>query len=146
MAPCLRLYGAGGKRAGSNGQRQVQLAQSKDVRVHVEIFADYKPSADLLAGEVGLVSAREDSAFRAAQGELVGSVMFGAEEIGVETAEIAFLSKTQYMKDFFNSIDVDGSSEGTYISCLEEVLQSEFTCVRDYYAFRRVSHTQRLDT
>ena len=36
-------------------------------------------NAGLLAGEVGLVSAREDSAFRATQGELVGSVMFGAE-------------------------------------------------------------------
>ena len=52
-------------------------------------------NAGLLAGEVGLVSAREDSAFRATQGELVGSVMFGAEEIGVETAEVAFLSETQ---------------------------------------------------
>ena len=90
-------------------------------------------NAGLLAGEVGLVSAREGSAFRATQGELVGSVMFGAEEIGVETAEIAFLSETQYMKDFLNSIDVDGSSKGTYFSCLEEVLQSEVTCVRDDY-------------
>ena len=71
-------------------------------------------NAGLLAGEVGLVSAREDSVFRATQGELVGSVMFGAEEIGVETAEIAFLSETQYMKDFLNSIDVDGSSKDTY--------------------------------
>ena len=57
-------------------------------------------NAGLLAGEVGLVSARQDSAFRATQGELLGSVIFGAEEIGVETAEIAFLSETQYMKDF----------------------------------------------
>ena len=57
-------------------------------------------NAGLLAGEVGLVSAREDSSFRAKQGELVGSVMFGAEKIGVETAEIAFLSETQYMTDF----------------------------------------------
>ena len=39
-------------------------------------------SAGLLAGEVGLVSAREDSVFRATQGELVRSVMFGAEETG----------------------------------------------------------------
>ena len=93
-------------------------------------------NAGLLAGEVGLVSAREDSAFfRATQGELVGSVMFGAKEIGVETAEIAFLSETQYMKDFLNSIDVDGSSKGTYFSCLEEVLQSEVTSVRDDYVF-----------
>ena len=92
-------------------------------------------NAGLLPGEVGLVSAREDSAFRATQGELVGSVMFGAEEIGVETAEVAFLSETQYMKDFLNSIDVDGSSKGTYFSCLEEVLQSEVTCVRDDYVF-----------
>ena len=57
-------------------------------------------NADLLAGEVGLVSAREDSASRATQGELLGSVMFGAEEIGVETAEMAFFSETQYMQDF----------------------------------------------
>ena len=89
----------------------------------------------LLAGDVGLVSAREDSAFRATQGQLVGSVMFGAEEIGVETAEVAFLSETQYMKDFLNSIDVDGSSKGTCFSCLEEFLQSEVTCVRDDYVF-----------
>ena len=61
--------------------------------------------------------------------------MFGAEEIGVETAEIAFIFETQYMKDFLNSIDVDGSSEGTYFSCLEEVLQSEVTCVLDDYVF-----------
>ena len=92
-------------------------------------------NAGLLAGEVGLVSAREGSAFRATQGELVGSVMFGAEEIGVETAEGAYLSETQYIKDFLNSIDVDGSSKGTYFSCLEEVLQSEVTCVRDDYVF-----------
>ena len=93
-------------------------------------------NAGLLTGEVGLVSARDGSAFRATQGELVGSVvMFGAEEIGVETAEIAFLSETQYMKDFLNSIDVDGSSKGTYFSCPEEVLQSEVTCVRDDYVF-----------
>ena len=93
-------------------------------------------NAGLLAGEVGLVSPREDSIFRATQGELVGSVMFGAKEIGVETAEIAFLSETQYMKDFLNSMDVDGSSlKGTYFSCLEEVLQSEVTCVRDDYVF-----------
>ena len=59
----------------------------------------------------------------------------GAEEIGVETAEIAFFSETQYMKDFLNSIGVDRSSQGTYFSCLEELLQSEFTCVRDDYAF-----------
>ena len=71
-------------------------------------------NAGLLAGEVGQVSAREDSVFCATQGELVGSDMFGAEEIGVETAEIAFLSETQYMKDFLNSIDVDGSSKDTY--------------------------------
>ena len=68
-------------------------------------------NAGLFAGEVGLVSAREDSAFRATQGELVGSVMLGAEETGVETAEIAVLSETQYMKGFLNSIDVDGSSK-----------------------------------
>ena len=87
-------------------------------------------SAGLLAGEVGLVSTREDSAFRATQGKLVGSVMFsegeigietaeisavratqgalmgsvmfGAEEIGEETAEIAFLSETQYMEGLIN--------------------------------------------
>ena len=92
-------------------------------------------NAGLFAGEVGLVSAREDSAFRATQLELVGSVMFSSEKIGVETAEVAFLSETQYMKDFLNSIDVDGSSKGTYFSCLEEVLQSEVTCVRDDYVF-----------
>ena len=92
-------------------------------------------SAGILAGEVGLVSAREDSAFRATQGELVGSVMFGAEEIGAETSEIKFISETQYMKGFLNSMDIDGSSEGTYFSCLEVVLQSKFTCVRDDYAF-----------
>ena len=34
-------------------------------------------SAELLAGEVGLVYVREDSAFLAAQRELVGSVVFG---------------------------------------------------------------------
>ena len=40
------------------------------------------------------------------------------------------------MKDYFKSMVVDGSSEGTYFSCcLDEVLQSEFTCVRDDYAF-----------
>ena len=88
---------------------------------------------------VGLVPARENSVFRAGQGELVGtlaSVTFGAEKIGVETAEIAFLSETQHMKDFLNSMDVDGSSEGAYFSCcLEEVLQSKVIYVRDYYAF-----------
>ena len=63
-------------------------------------------NAGLLAGEVGLLSARGDSAFRATQGELVGSVLFGAEEIGVETAEITFISETKYMKDFLNSIEV----------------------------------------
>ena len=36
----------------------------------------------------------------AAQGELVGSVMFDAEEIGGETAEIAFLSETQLHEGF----------------------------------------------
>ena len=92
-------------------------------------------NAGLLAGEVGLVSACEDPAFRATQGELVGSVTFGAEGIGVETAEIAFLSETQYVKDFLNSVDVDGTSKRTYFSCLEEVLQSEVTCVRDDYVF-----------
>ena len=39
MVPCLCLCWAGGKRAGSNRQRPVQLARSKDARV--EIFADY---------------------------------------------------------------------------------------------------------
>ena len=38
---------AGGKRAGSSGQRQVQLARSKDARV--EIFADFKPSKTLVS-------------------------------------------------------------------------------------------------
>ena len=38
----------------------------------------------------------------------MGSVMFGAKEIGIETAEMAFLSETKYMKGFFNSIDVPG--------------------------------------
>ena len=52
-------------------------------------------NAGLLSGEVGLVSAREDSAFRVTQGKLVGSVMFGAEGISIETADIAFLSETQ---------------------------------------------------
>ena len=61
--------------------------------------------------------------------------MFGAEEIGVETTDIAFLFETQCMKDFLNSIDVDRSSKGTYFSCLEEVLQSEVTFVRDDYVF-----------
>ena len=51
-------------------------------------------NAGLLAGKVGLVSAREDSAFRATLGESVGSAVFDAEEIGVETAEIAFFSET----------------------------------------------------
>ena len=49
-------------------------------------------SAGLLAGEVGLETAHDDSVFRAAQRELVGTlvgVQFGAEEIGEETAEIA---------------------------------------------------------
>ena len=66
-------------------------------------------SAGLLAGEVGLVSVREDSASRATQRELVGNAMFSAEEIGIKTARIAFVSETQYMKDFLNSMDVDGS-------------------------------------
>ena len=55
-------------------------------------------NAGRLAGEVGLVSAREVSAFRATQGELVGSIMSGAEEIDVETAKTMFLrrmSRTQ---------------------------------------------------
>jgi hypothetical protein len=52
----------------------------------------------------------------------VGSVLFGAEEIGVETAELAFLSETHFMKDFPNPIGVDSSSKGTYFSCVEEVL------------------------
>ena len=103
-------------------------------------------SAGLLAGEVGPVSAREDSTFRATQGELVGSVMFNAEEVGVEMAEIAFLSETQYMKDFLDSTDVDGSSEGTYFSCLEGILQSESRAYVMTMLMRRVSHTQRLDT
>ena len=38
------------------------------------------------------------------------------------------------MKDFLNSMDVDCISEGTCFSCLEEVLQSELTCVHDDYA------------
>ena len=46
MAPFLRLCWAGGKLAGSSGQRQVQLARLKDARV--EIFADYKPSTALV--------------------------------------------------------------------------------------------------
>ena len=96
MALCLRLCWAGGKRAGSSGQRQVQLARSKG-----RTRGDFRRlqavhSAGILAGEVGLVSARE--------------------EIGVETAEIAFPSETQYTKDFLNSIDVDGSSKGAHIS------------------------------
>ena len=67
-------------------------------------------SAGLLAGEVGLVSVREDSASRATQRELVGNAIFSAEEIGVKTARIAFVSETQYTKDFLNSMDVDGNS------------------------------------
>ena len=67
-------------------------------------------SAGLLAGEVGLVSVREDSASRPTQRGLVGNAMFSAEEIGVKTARIAFVSETQYMKDFLNSMDVYGSS------------------------------------
>ena len=53
--------------------------------------------------------------------------MFGAEEIGAETAEIAFLSETQYMKDFLNLTDVETvvRMAHIYFSCLEEVLQSE---------------------
>ena len=95
-------------------------------------------SAGLLVEEIGLVPARKNFVFRAAQGELVSTlanVAFDAEKNGVEIAEIVFISETQYMKNFLNSMDVDGSSEGTYFSCLEEVLQSEFMCVRDYYAF-----------
>ena len=47
MAPCLRLCWAGGKRAGSSGQWQVQLARSKGARV--EIFADFRPSKTLVS-------------------------------------------------------------------------------------------------
>ena len=96
---------------------------------------DEKEDANLaISDQAGLV-ADADAFVSISQGEreLVGSVMFGAEKLGVETAEIAFLSETQYMKDFLKSIDVDGSSKGTYFSCLEEVLQSEVTCVRDGY-------------
>ena len=80
------------------------------------------------------------------------SVMFGSEEIGIENAEVAFLSETQYMKDFLNSIDVDGSSKGTYFSCLEEVLQSEVTCIRDDYVFvtresyPAIRHVSKVET
>ena len=42
----------------------------------------------------------------------LASVMFGAEEVDAETAEIVFLSETQYMKDLLNSMDVDGSLRG----------------------------------
>ena len=94
-------------------------------------------SPSLLAGKASLVHAREDSVLRAAQGKsggtLASSIMFGAEEIGLETDEIEFLSETQYMKDIFNSMDVEGSPEGTYFRGLEEVFKSEFTCVRNGY-------------
>ena len=125
---------------GREARRLEWTAAGSTVTVEGRTRGDFRrlhtvQNAGLLAGQVGLVSAREDSAFRATQGELVRSVMFGAEEVGVETAEIAFLSETQYMEDFLNLIDVDGSSKGTYFSCLEEVLQSEVTCVRDDYVF-----------
>ena len=35
-------------------------------------------------------------------------------------------------------MDEEGSSEGTYFICLEEVLQSGFTCVRNDYAFAMI--------
>ena len=104
-------------------------------------------SAGLLAGEVGLVSVREDSASRATQRELVGNAMFSAEEIGIKTARIAYVSETQYMKDFLNSMDVDGIVCRAHIS----VSWSRFYRVnsRVYVMtmrLRRVSHAQRLDT
>ena len=77
--------------------------------------------------------------------------MFGAEEIGVEIAEIAFLSETQYVKNFLNPVDVDGSSEGTHSSCLEEALQSEFTRVREDYAsatsesYTAIGHVSKVE-
>ena len=94
----------------------------------------------LLAGEIRLETARDDSYFRAARGEFIGSfagVKFGTEEISVETARRAFLSETQYMMDFLNLMDLGSSSEGTYFRCREDVLQREFTCehVRDDYTF-----------
>ena len=70
--------------------------------------------------------------------------MFGAEEIGVETAEMAFLSETQYMKDFLNSIDVYCCSKGPCFSCLEQVLQSEVTFYVMTMFLQQVSRTQRL--
>ena len=57
-------------------------------------------SVGILAEEVGLETGCEDSVFRAPQGGFVGTlagVMFGVEDIGVETAETAFFSETQNM-------------------------------------------------
>ena len=72
--------------------------------------------------------------------------MFGAEETGVETAEVAFLSETQYMKDFLNSIDGDGSSKGTYLSYTWRRLYRVKSRVYAMTMFlRQVSRTQRLD-
>ena len=69
----------------------------------VEIFADFKPSktlVSLLERLVWCLRVKIPFSCYTVHGELVGSVMFGAEEIGVETAEIALLSETQYMEGF----------------------------------------------
>ena len=101
-------------------------------------------SFSLLAGEVGMVYVREDSAFRATQGELVGSILFGAEEIGVETAEIAFLSETQYVKlqlrNRFIHVEVDISSyalliggRSLYLSVLVKLLYPRSVVFKCYW-------------
>ena len=75
-------------------------------------------SACLLAGEVSLETARENSIFRAAQRELVGTlagVKFGEKEIGGEIGEISFLSETQYVMGFLKSMGVDRSTERAHI-------------------------------
>ena len=79
---------------------------------------------------------------RSAKGDFVGTlagVKFDAEEIGVRTTEKVSTSETQYIMDFLNSMDVDGSSEGTYFSSLEEAVHSELTSVYvcDDYTFAK---------
>ena len=87
--------------------------------------------AALVAREMGMEAAFEDSVFLVAHDSYVGTLSDLEDKFPIEgAADIAFQMETQKMANFLDGLESAGKTDGTFLSVFETTIGSGFVCLR----------------
>ena len=86
--------------------------------------------AALVAREMGMEAAFENSVFLVAHDSYVGTLLDLEDKFLIEgAADMAFQMETQKITNFLNGLESVGKTDGTFFSVFDTTIGSEFVCL-----------------